>query len=75
MMQPATGWICPRCDKVHSPSVLSCDCAAPKGEHAKEPGEYRPQQASPMPPYWYQPLFYGVPSVTAPPYRLEEITV
>ena len=20
------GWICPRCDKVHAPSVLTCNC-------------------------------------------------
>jgi len=22
------GWICPKCNKIHSPFVLTCDCAA-----------------------------------------------
>jgi len=26
--QPLTGWICPRCAKVHSPFSLTCDCPA-----------------------------------------------
>jgi hypothetical protein len=24
--QQSTGWICPRCQKVHAPQVLTCDC-------------------------------------------------
>jgi hypothetical protein len=25
--QPSAGWQCPRCEKVHAPSVLSCPCS------------------------------------------------
>lgn len=25
----ASGWICPRCQTVHAPSVKRCDCPAP----------------------------------------------
>lgn len=24
-----TGWICPRCGKVHAPTVTECDCQPP----------------------------------------------
>lgn len=24
-----TGWICPKCGRVHAPWVASCNCAAP----------------------------------------------
>lgn len=28
----ASGWICPRCQAVHAPSVKRCDCPAPVTE-------------------------------------------
>jgi len=28
-LAPTTGWICPRCNKVHAPSVLTCDRCNP----------------------------------------------
>ena len=30
--QPQTGWVCPKCGKVHAPWVGSCDCTFPKYE-------------------------------------------
>lgn len=32
------GWICPRCAKVHAPSVLACQCKPPE---AKFGGQYQ----------------------------------
>ena len=32
------GWICPRCDKVHAPSVLTCNCK--KEESLNVPPDY-----------------------------------
>jgi len=34
------GWICPRCNKVHAPSVLSCECADKPDERVLDPGNY-----------------------------------
>jgi phage FluMu protein Com len=27
--QPAMGWECPRCHKIHAPFIISCDCPPP----------------------------------------------
>lgn len=28
-IQPRQGWVCPRCNAVHSPDVLQCFCVGP----------------------------------------------
>ena len=30
--QTQTGWVCPKCGRVHAPWVRSCDCTAQEGK-------------------------------------------
>lgn len=58
-----TGWVCPRCSKVHAPFVQSCNCSPGLGSPLPNglPG-YGPAtsgvaiipQSLPMPKYEYQ---------------------
>lgn len=47
------GWVCPRCGKVHSPFVPSCDCV----DKTKQDNVITPPQL----PYDTIPLYYQVP--------------
>ena len=36
MSEESLGWVCPRCRKVHSPSVKSCKCKADESATPKD---------------------------------------
>ena len=51
-----TGWICPRCQKVHAPFVPGCDC-----KHVDNIGTPRPRF-----PLETLPKTYSLPSISHP---------
>lgn len=63
------GWICPRCDKVHAPSVERCDCYI-------NPNMPRTIPLVPTQPFQAFPLVPGSwPPVSIPAVKTDEGTL
>lgn len=70
-----TGWLCPRCNVVHAPSVLRCECKAQKDpKEAARFGDLLDKLRGTFgipDPRAPQPCFPDIPRPTAEDWQLE----